>query len=88
MEVVFRPRTFREPWNHHVPFNSSTDCRAIIAANAEFAQNQDLSHERLRSLTKNIIEKVQNMIPAKLNVLNNDYFEFHISSMEENGPFI
>ena len=26
MEVVFRPRTFREPWNHHVPFNSSTDC--------------------------------------------------------------
>ena len=27
MEVVFRPRTFREPWNHHVPFNSSTDCR-------------------------------------------------------------
>ena len=41
MEVVFRPRTFREPWNHHVPFNSSTDCKLIKQKEALKAKEEN-----------------------------------------------
>ena len=47
-----------------------------------------VSHDRLTLLITNIIKTVQTMIPDKLSVLNNEYFEFHISSMEVNGPII